>query len=217
MSPETPKAKRMTPKRIAVMVAFLAVLSAAGLGLKKLFQGMITKQLATVVWGPIVDNIRSSDLEADEHKTICAMIDKVSARFKEKSLSEDQLYDLSMKLSRRYLAKLARIMAAKHRQFDQSELSAEEKQRINQVFQRFARAVLEKKLLRRQVRAVYEQWRDYGHRGKARKLGESEREQLLSELQSHADNCQIPEQVEPVKLSEEFERAIRDSLGPESP
>lgn len=214
MSSDAPKAKRMTPKRIAVMIAFLATLSLLGLGLKRAFHGMITDQLATVVWGPIVDNIRSSDLEESEHKKICAMIDKVTKQFEAKSLSESQLYDLSMKLSRRYLAKLARIMAAKHRQIDQSELSADEKQRIDRIFQRFAQAVLQQKLKRRKVRAVYEQWRDYGHRSKSRKLGESEREQLLSELQSHADNCQIPKDVKALNLVSEFEKAIKDSLQP---
>lgn len=214
MNDATPKAKRMTPKRIAVMIAFLATLSLVGLGLKRVFNTMITDQLATVVWGPIVDNIRSSDLPETEHKKICEVIDEVTKRFEAKTLSESQLYDLSMKLSRRYLAKLARIMAAKHRQIDQSDLSAAEKQRIDKIFQRFAQAVLQKKLKRRKVRAVYEQWRDYGHRSKSRKLGETEREQLLSELQSHADNCQIPRDVEALNLVSEFEKAIKDSLQP---
>ncbi|MDF1665731.1 MAG: hypothetical protein P1V97_28485 [Planctomycetota bacterium] len=214
MTTETPKAKRMTPKRIAVMVACLAALSLVGLGLKRVFHGMITDQLATVVWGPIVENIRSSDLEDAEHQRIVELIDKVTKQFESKTLTESQLYDLSMKLSRRYIAKLARIMAAKHQQFDQSDLSVKEKQRIDRIFQRFARAVLEKKLKRRKVRAVYEQWRSYGHRFKPRKLGESEREQLLSELQSHADNCEIPEQVEALNLVSEFEKAIKDSLQP---
>jgi hypothetical protein len=211
LEPPNKEAPDRRGRGIASLILLLGALFLIGWALKKPFQTMVAARLGHVVWLPIVKSIKSSDLAHEQHKELCSLLDSVSADFRAKKLSESQLYDLSMKLSRRYLAKLVRLQAAQRRLLENSRFTDAKKNRINTVFQRFSQAVIQRKIRRRRVRTVYEQWRDYGHRDKDLRPSDSELEQLLLELQAYADGCKIPKEVKALDLISEFKKAIDES------
>jgi hypothetical protein len=209
---ESKEAKPAKTRSIASLIVILVILSLAGLALKGPFQSLVASRLGTVVWAPIVESIKASDIDPETHRKLCRVLEQVSADAKLGKISETQLYDLSMKLSRRYLAKLIRIQAAARRQFTLNpKLTTEEKARIDTIFRRFSHVILERKLKRRKVRSLYEEWRAYGHRHRNNKISDSEREQRLKELQDHADAFQIPTNIAPVNVLQEFKKAIEEA------
>ena len=165
------------------------------------------------------DQIRSSDLPADEKDELIRQLDRVVVAFENGELDKDDLERVAKELAKSPIVVAGLLMGAEEKYFNPSGLTDVEKEQARKAIQRIWRGSVEKKIDSDDLKPAFEiiaekkgenEWRLKST------LTDEELREFTSSIEQVADEHGIPDEAFEVRVSAEVRRLVDKLLNEET-
>jgi len=176
--------------------------------------------VAGIIRGPVLQQIQSAELPADQKAGIARTIDQLTEDFKNDRLSYQQLAGIFERLGHGPFFVVVEMESAKSLCLGVCQPAAEERGRMSRVFQRLQRGVVEGSVppQRAEEALALIQMTDSGkHRAFKPNLTAREARLFIDRIRQDADQAGVPDEPYQVDFAGQLQRAVDAVLKPASP
>ena len=164
----------------------------------------------------VEQGLEETDLPAQEKQDIRAQVDRVTDAFRDGRLSLEQLGKIMERLANSPLMPAFMVFAVEKQYFEQSGLSADEKEQGRQTLRRFLRGTIDKKIDEQgmdKVLAYIGEKKSDGQWEMKPQVTDDDLRAALAEAKKQADDANIGDEPEDFDPSDEIKKVIDAEMG----